>query len=103
MCPQRATEDTFATENIGGAEVRRKINAGQLVPDNWAVEGGTEEVKGSGVLGEGYEPVTGPEDNPTSQEPPLSQLSQQGHSHGQSQQSQGQPESQPEQAKPKRG
>jgi hypothetical protein len=78
--PLKVTEDTFATEEIGGVEVRRKVKAGQLVPDNWSVEGGTEEVKGSGVLGEGYEPVTGPEDNPTSQEAPLSQLGQQSSS-----------------------
>jgi len=43
---QKATKDTFAIENVGGVEVRRKVFAGDMVPEQYEVEGGaTEEVE----------------------------------------------------------
>lgn len=53
---RRATKDTYGTDDVGGGtEVRRRVFAGDIVPDHWSVEEGTtEEIPGpqSNVIGE---------------------------------------------------
>lgn len=35
---RRATKDTYAYERVGGGEMRRRVRAGSLIPDQWRVE-----------------------------------------------------------------
>lgn len=54
---KRATGDGFATEDVSGAEVRRKVFEGDIVPDNWDVDAGTEDLK-PGEKPSRFAPVT---------------------------------------------
>lgn len=62
MSPLRATRDTFGIEIEGGAEVRRQVKAGDIIPPGITVDDGDAEEVGNDVartVGLG-EPVTGP-------------------------------------------
>lgn len=40
---RRATKDTYGVEVVGGAEVRRLVKAGSIIPDQYQVEDGSFE------------------------------------------------------------
>jgi len=40
---RKATKDTYATENVGGVEVRRHVFAGDVVPEQYDIEDGAVE------------------------------------------------------------
>ncbi len=58
---RRATKDTFATEAVGpDLEVRRKVFAGQLVPDQYDVPAGAvEDIGDVGPTGYPHEYTSG--------------------------------------------
>lgn len=71
---RKATKDTFATETVGGVEVRRRVFAGDVVPEQYDVEGGSveefedksEKKVGGGT--EGSSAAYGDSPDPTQQE-----------------------------------
>lgn len=47
---RRATKDTFGIERVGDVEIRRRVVAGQIVPDQLEVdEGDLEDVQGTAL------------------------------------------------------
>jgi hypothetical protein len=62
--PRKATKDTYATEDIGGTEVRRQVFAGDIVPDSYQLEDdSTEEVEDKSETRVGGQSAAGGEDD----------------------------------------
>lgn len=73
---RKAIKNTYGIDVQGGVEIRRKVVAGQVVPNSYQLEEGTYEEVTSGVqtYGQAQEPppdkpASEPEDEPEVEEP----------------------------------